>query len=185
MTPLMANQEKSQFPHELYLMRHGATVKAAEASFSRDFQRPLTVEGAKKVRKTGEGLKRLGVSPDWIVTSPLLRAVQTADILATILSPAFPASLSNTLRPGRSAEGLVAVLADHPERRKVPAVGHDRDLTHVAARLIGSNEEPRLTLKKGGCCLITLAEIPPTSFGQLVWWATPRILRGISSTAIK
>ena len=180
MTPSRVNQEQSRFPYELYLLRHGAAVKAAEASFSRDFQRPLTVEGAEKVRKIGEGLKRLGVSPDWIVTSPLLRAVQTADILATILTPAFPVSSSDTLRPGRSAEGLVAVLAGHPERRKVLAVGHDRDLTHLAARLIGSNEDARLTLKKGGCCLITLAEIPPASFGQLVWWATPRILRGIS-----
>jgi phosphohistidine phosphatase len=178
MTKQTPNQEQSQY--ELYLMRHGAAAKAAESGFGNDFRRPLTVEGAEKVRRIAEGMRRLGVKPDWIVTSPLFRAVQTAEILATILCPAFPVSSSDTLRPGCSGEGLVAILAAHPDRRKVVVVGHDRDLSHLAARLIGSNEEAHLTLKKGGCCLISLTENPPTSFGQLVWWATPRILRGIS-----
>jgi len=180
MTAQAANPERSQSQYELYLMRHGPAAKAIEPGFGNDFRRPLTAEGAEKVRKIGEGLKRLGLKPDWIVTGPLVRAVQTADILATALSPAFPVSSSDTLRPGCSAEGLVALLADHLDRRKVLAIGHEPDLSHLAARLIGSSEEARLTLKKGGCCLIALSELPPTSFGHLVWWATPRILRGIS-----
>jgi phosphohistidine phosphatase len=174
-----AHPEQPQPEYELYLVRHGVAVKAAEAGFSKDFRRPLTAEGAEKVHRIGEGLRRLGVKPDWILTSPLARALQTADILATILTPALPVGSLDTLRPGRSAEGLVSLLSDHPDRRKVLAVGHEPDLSQLAVRLIGSNQAARVSLKKGGCCLIRLSELPPTSFGQLVWWATPRILRGI------
>jgi phosphohistidine phosphatase len=174
------DEELTQSELELYLMRHGSAGKPVGDTFGQDFRRPLTAEGAEKVRKIGAGLKRLGVKPDWIVTSPLVRSLQTADILATILSPAFPVSTSDSLRPGCSAEGFVPHLADHPKRRKVLAVGHEPDLSQLAARLIGSDAVARFSLKKGGCCLISLSEVPPTSFGQLVWWVTPRILRGIS-----
>ncbi|MBZ5672527.1 MAG: histidine phosphatase family protein [Acidobacteriia bacterium] len=174
------NDEPPQSEFELYLMRHGIAGKPVGATFGQDFRRPLTAEGAEKVRKIGEGLKRLGVKPDWIVTSPLVRSLQTADLLATILSPVFPVSTSDSLRPGCSAEGFIPLLADHPKRKKVLAVGHEPDLSQLAARLIGSDAAGRFSLKKGGCCLISLSKVPPTSFGQLVCWVTPRILRGVS-----
>jgi phosphohistidine phosphatase len=180
MTMQTNNQGRILPPYDLYLVRHGATAKTARPGLAEEFQRPLTQEAIARLRRIGEGLKRLGVKPDWIVASPMVRTLQTADILAAILKPAHAMSTSNTLRPGSYAQELIPFLAGYPERRKVIAVGHEPDLSRLAGRLIRSNEGTRMLLKKGGCCRISLAELSPGTQGHLVWWLTPRILGRIA-----
>jgi phosphohistidine phosphatase len=170
-----APEEKAPRGYELYLMRHGLAV--APGSISQDAQRPLLPEGREKMKEIAEGLSRTGFEVDWIVTSPLVRAAQTAGIIAETLSSAAPVDVCEALRPGGSAEGLMAFLAKHPGRTRVLAVGHEPDLSDSAARLIGANGRTNLAFKKGGCCLIRFDNFPPKSPGQLVWWLTPRLLR--------
>ncbi len=180
MTVQLGDREKSKPAYDIYLIRHGATEKNGKGSLSAEFQRPLSSEGAAKLRQIAEGLKRLGVKPDWVVSSPLVRSLQTADILAAILKPAHAMSTSGSLRPGYFAEGLIPFLADHPERKKVIAVGHEPDLSHLACRLLKSNDGARMLLKKGGCCRISLADLAPSTRGELIWWLPPRILGRIT-----
>jgi phosphohistidine phosphatase SixA len=128
-------KEESPTRYELYIMRHGIAV--VRGSYSEDdSKRPLTPAGKKKVKEIANGLKRLGVVVDWIVTSPLVR-------------------------------------------KRVLVTGHEPDLSELAARLIGAGRHANLAFKKGGCCLVEFDQMPPKSPGELVWWATPRLLRKV------
>ena len=171
------DEGKVQRGYELYIMRHGIAVTRGTTGYSDDSKRPLTPEGQEKMQEIAKGLDRSGLELDWIVTSPLVRAVETGDIVAKSLAAKPPLDHCDALRPGGSPEDLVAFLAKRPNRRKVLVAGHEPDLTELAARLIGAGAHAGLTLKKGGCCMIRFEEFPPQQPGQLIWWLTPRLLR--------
>ncbi len=176
--PSEENQNGSA-AYELYILRHGAAVTRGSEEFADDSKRPLTPEGKKKMQEIAQGLCRLGFDPDWIVTSPLVRAVETAEIVAESLKTKLPMDFCDALRPGRSTEALISFLARHPNRKRVMVVGHEPDLSQMAGRLVGASRA-RLAFKKGGCCLISFDEFPPKSPGELIWWLTPRILRKLA-----
>jgi phosphohistidine phosphatase len=163
--------------YELYIIRHGIAVDRGSAGFSDDSKRPLTADGKKKMKEIMAGLVKAGFDLDWIVTSPLVRARETAQIVAEELGTRVPLDLCDALRPGGSPESLITFLAKHANRKRVLVVGHEPDLSELAARLIGAGRHANLAFKKGGCCLITFLEFPPKSPGQLVWWLTPRLMR--------
>lgn len=169
-----------QTGYEFYIMRHGVAVSRGSAGFSDDSKRPLTPDGKSKMKQIANGLRRLGFTPDWVVTSSLVRAVETAEIVAESVGSKVAMDFCDALSPGGSAEALVSFLAKHPGRRRVLVVGHEPDLSELAARLIGAGRHANLAFKKGGCCLIRFSEFPPKSPGQLVWWLTPRLLRKIA-----
>jgi phosphohistidine phosphatase len=172
-----APEGKVQTGYVLYVMRHGLAVARGSVRFSDDAQRPLVPEGKEKMREIAEGLKRMGFEVDWIVTSPLVRAVETAEIIAESLASSAPVDVCEAMRPGGSPEEVIAFLAKRPSHARVLVVGHEPDLSELAARLIGAGSHANLALKKGGCCMISFDEFPPRSPGQLEWWLTPRLLR--------
>jgi phosphohistidine phosphatase len=173
------SQHKLPGEYRLYIMRHGPAA-AGGAAYPEDSKRPLTPDGKKKMQEIAKGLKRLGFAADWIVSSPLVRAVETAEIVAASLEASVPLDRSETLSPGGSAEALITYLAKHGSRRRVLVVGHEPDLGQLAARLIGAGRHANLAFKKGGCCLIRFQEFPPRSPGELGWWLTPRVLRKLA-----
>ena len=173
----LAPEGKVQTGYVLYIMRHGLAVTRGSVRFSDDAQRPLVPEGKEKMREIAEGLKRMGFEVDWIVSSPLVRAVETAGIIADSLASSAPVDVCEAMRPGGSPEDVIAFLAKRPSRTRVLVVGHEPDLSELAARLIGAGSHANLALKKGGCCMISFNDFPPRSPGQLVWWLTPRLLR--------
>jgi phosphohistidine phosphatase len=174
-----AEKTKSKPPigYELYIMRHGIAVERGSPGFADDTRRTLTPEGHKKTTLAVQGLFALGVDLDWIVSSPLVRAVETAKIAAEALGRSVPLDMCDELRPGGSAEALVAFLARHANRPRVLVVGHEPDLSEMAARLVGAGRRAHFSLKKAGCCMITFDDFPPKSPGKLIWWLTPRVLR--------
>jgi phosphohistidine phosphatase len=174
---------KSRAPlteYQLYIMRHGVAVGREAGGYPDDSKRPLTPQGRTKVKRIGKGLKRVGMSLDWIVSSPLVRASETAKIVADSLGSDVPVQFSDTLSPGGAAEALLSFLARYPSRRRTLVVGHEPDLGTLAARLLGCGRQANLAFKKGGCCLIAFAEFPPKSAGELVWWLPPGVLRRIA-----
>jgi phosphohistidine phosphatase len=172
-----ADPDAPQAQYQLYIMRHGESVKRGEASYPDDSKRPLTPQGRKRMQQIAAGLGRMGFRVDWIVSSPLVRAVETAQLLAESLASPVPVEFSDTLGPEGSAEAVIALLATYPDRKRTLLVGHEPGLSELARRLIGAGRQANLTLKKGGCCLITFTEFPPSTPGRLVWWLTPRALR--------
>jgi phosphohistidine phosphatase len=170
-------QGKVQTGYELYVMRHGIAVTRGSMGFSDDSKRPLVPEGKEKMREIARGLNRMGFEVDWIVSSPLVRAVETAETVAESLTSSVPVDLCDAMQPGGSPDDLIAYLAKRPNRRRVLVVGHEPDLSALAARLIGAGGHANLGFKKGGCCMISFDQFPPKDPGQLVWWLTPRLLR--------
>src|SRR5260370_37858734 len=120
-------------------MRHGEAEESGTLGFSDDSERPLTAEGKRKMQGIAEGLRRLDFEPEWIVTSPLVRAVQTAEIVVESLSAKVPLDVSDALRPGGSTDALISFWSKYPDRKQVLAVGHEPDLSQIAAQLMGSN----------------------------------------------
>lgn len=163
--------------YELYIMRHGVAVTRGTEGISDDAKRPLTPDGKQKMREIAAGLTRLGCELDWIVSSPLVRAVESAEIVGEALGTDVPMDFCDALCPGGSPEAVIAFLAKRSNRKRVLVVGHEPDLSEMAARLLGAGRHANFALKKGGCCLITFDEFPPVSPGRLVWWAPPRLLR--------
>ena len=161
-------------------MRHGIAVDRGTPGYADDAKRPLTPEGKNKTRLIAKGLVRLGLDLDWIVSSPLVRAVETAGLVSGELETRVPMDLCDALAPGGSAEALISYLAKQANRRRVMVVGHEPDLSDLAARLMGAGRHANLTFKKGGCCLLRFSEFPPKSPGRLVWWLTPRVMRKLA-----
>ena len=166
----------------LCILRHGVAVERGSPDFPDDTARPLTPKGKKKLEQIAAGLVRMGFEPDWIVTSPLTRAEQTAAIVAAALPSKVPMETCDALRPGGSDTELKAFLERQPGRRTVLLVGHEPDLGRLAARLIGAGRNANLAFKKGGCCLIRWEERPFDAEGQLLWWLTPRLLGRIAAS---
>ena len=162
---------------ELYLIRHGLAAERGDA-FPDDSKRPLTSRGIARLRKEARALAKLGVSFDQIVTSPLVRARQTADVFAQTLNPHPPLAISDALAPGGTSVAVIEDLGRFERRARVALVGHEPNMGELAARLLGTRRA--IEFKKGAICRIDVAALPPTRPGQLRWFATPKMLRLIT-----
>jgi phosphohistidine phosphatase len=162
---------------ELYLIRHGLAVERGE-NFPDDTKRPLTPRGIQRLRQEGKALAALDVTFDVMLTSPLVRARQTAEALAATFREPPPIVNSQALAPGGTHNGIIDELAGQSHRRKkIAIIGHEPGLGELAARLLGLRKP--LAFKKGAVCRIDVSALPLTGPGELKWFLTPRILRKI------
>lgn len=179
MAPLNdTNASREKQGYQFFVMRHGIAVARGDPNFPDDAKRPLTPEGRKKLKAVARGLFRLGLRVDSIISSPLVRASETAAIIAEVLGPGITIETSDFLRPGGSLQALLTSLGKRVEHRSVLVIGHEPDLSEGVARLIG-NTRASFQFKKGGCCRIDFEKFPPHPPGTLVWWLTPRVMRKI------
>ena len=163
-------------PYEIYLIRHGIAEARGDA-WPDDAKRPLSEDGMSRLKKEARGLARLNLAFDVILTSPLVRTRQTAEIVASGLD-SRPAIVNiDSLAPGAAYAALVADLEKHARKHSIALVGHEPGIGELAARLIGSRHP--IEFKKGAVCRIDLDEVPPSGPGDLRWMLTPRILRSI------
>ncbi len=161
---------------ELYLIRHGLAAERGE-SYPDDTKRPLTSEGMQKLRKEAKALLALDVTFDVILTSPLVRTRQTAEIIAAAFRNAPPIVNMLSLAPGGAHNAIVEELTKQHRKHYIALVGHEPGIGELAGRLIGLRRP--LEFKKGAICRIDVAALPPTGPGQLKWFLTPRVLRRI------
>ena len=138
---------------ELYFLRHGRSINAAEWS-GEDESRPLTEEGKVAMVQEAATLARRGLTPDVVVTSPLARARQTAEIVAAGLQMGVPLEPDDRLRPGFGAKRMRKVLRDHPDAQRVMLVGHEPDFSAVIGKTTGA----RVELSKGALARVDLAD---------------------------
>jgi len=162
--------------YEIYLIRHGLAEERGEA-WPDDSKRPLTDEGMSRMRKSMRGLSRLGVSFDVVLTSPLVRAKQTAEIAAAGVTPRPSIITVDSLSPDGSFPAVVADLEKQARKTRIALVGHEPAIGELAARLIGSRHA--IEFKKGAVCRIDLETLPPSGPGNLRWLLTPKIMRAI------
>jgi phosphohistidine phosphatase len=161
-------------PCELYIVRHAIAAERGD-EWPDDDKRPLTEKGIVRFKDGLNGLKWLDITIDEIFTSPLVRAKQTADLLAAAI-PGKPAvKLLEALAPGQSPDEVMKQLARVAKRRRVALVGHEPGLGELAAFLLGAKRP--LELRKGGICRIDLQSLTEERPGSLVWFITPKMLR--------
>jgi len=162
---------------ELYLIRHGVAAERGE-DFPDDSKRPLTNAGISRLKKEAKPLDALGVAFDHIISSPLVRTKQTADVFAELLKSKPSVSQSDALAPAGTSTAVIQELAKHMRKGRIALVGHEPNLGELAGRLIGARMP--LEFKKGGICRIDFEVFPPKGIGQLRWFVTPRMLREIA-----
>jgi phosphohistidine phosphatase len=148
---------------ELYLMRHGIAADLGEAGVVKDADRPLTPEGREKMKLAALGLRKSGMKFNLILTSPLLRSRQTAEVIAFIEGE------------GRHAEIFLELGAYQFDRALL--VGHMPDLAELASFLLTGNRNLNIEFKKGSICAIEVASLPPRGPGLLRWMLTPKHMR--------
>lgn len=161
-------------PHEIYLIRHAIAEDRSEA-WPDDTKRPLTESGISRMRKAARGLLRMGVSFDVMLTSPLVRTRQTAEVVAAAFDERPPIVAVDSLQPGGSWQSVLTDLEKQARRSRIALVGHEPDLGQLAAHLIGSRHP--IEFKKGAICRIDVDTLPPPGPGTLRWLMTTKILR--------
>jgi phosphohistidine phosphatase len=162
---------------ELYLVRH-AIAAARGPSWPEDEARPLTDRGISRFTRAVAGLALLELGIDLVLTSPLVRARQTADVLAAGLAERPPVRVVEALSPGHAPGHVLAELARVRRGRRVALVGHEPDLGELAAWLVGATRA--VPMKKGSVCRIDVRSLSAEPAGTLVWLATPRMLRQLA-----
>ena len=162
--------------YQLFLIRHGIAEERGDA-WPDDAKRPLSEDGIERFQKSARGLARLDVWIDVVLTSPLVRARQTADIVASAFDPRPSIITIESLAPGGSYASLLADLEKHGRKTRIALVGHEPGIGELGARLIGSRHS--FEFKKGAVCRIDVDEIPPVGPGDLRWFLTPKFMTSI------
>jgi phosphohistidine phosphatase len=161
-------------PCELYIVRHGIAAERGD-DWPDDDKRPLTEKGVVRFKDGLAGLNWLDVALDEIFSSPLVRAKQTADLLAAGISGKAPVKILPALAPGNAPEVVMEQLAQTAKRRRIALVGHEPDLGELAAHLLGAKRP--IEFRKGGVCRIDLQGLTEKRPGSLIWFLTPKMLR--------
>jgi phosphohistidine phosphatase len=162
--------------YEIYVIRHGLAEERGDA-WPDDAKRPLTDEGMQRMRKASKAVARFGVTIDVVLTSPLVRTRQTADIFASAFSP-HPAVVNvDALAPGEGPAGVIAELEKYAKKKSIALVGHEPGIGELASRLVGMRHA--MEFKKGAICRIDFDALPPKGVGMLRWFLTPKILKSL------
>jgi phosphohistidine phosphatase len=165
---------------DVYILRHGPAEERGP-EWPDDDARPLSAEGKAKTRGVASGIKALGVAPDAIYSSPLVRARQTAEIVAKTLSLTSRLHETGHLAPGGDPDALFAAIREAtPGADAVMLVGHEPDLGCLASRLLTGNAHGvDAPLKKAGLVRIEIDEPSAQGGGTLRWFLAPGHLRAI------
>jgi phosphohistidine phosphatase len=160
----------------LLVVRHAIAVPHGTPEVPED-ERPLTARGEKRFRVAARGLARICRRPDVLLSSPLVRARQTADIAAEAWGK-VEVTETDALAGG-SFEQIAAAVEKYADQKLVAAFGHEPDVSMVVARLLGTSDSERLTFKKGAAALL---DVPGrmADGGALVWYVPPRVLRAVA-----
>ena len=157
-------------PLQLYLLRH-ADAGDPMAWPGDDAERPLSAKGKRQARRLGSLLADIGWKPDVILTSPKVRAVDTARIVGRAV--AVKPDDERRLAAGFDLSDIASLLTAHPDAKRVVLVGHDPDFSAVASTLTGAAIE----LRKGAIARIDLQDQSPAAGqGALRWLIPPGVV---------
>src|SRR5260370_17720930 len=161
---------------QLYIIRHGMPSDREDPQWPPDPERYLTEEGVEKTKQVAKGVAALGAVGDLLLTSPYVRAAQTAEIFASALEyPKQKIRRTDLLLPGAEPSQLFRELAKEKQASSVFLFGHAPQLDDVIATALGSKKH-LTALKKAGGAFVELKRLSPP-LGVLVWLATPKLLR--------
>ena len=149
----------------LYFLRHGDAGKPREQD---DDARELTDAGVTALRAAASTWRRLNLRPDVVLSSPLPRALQTAELFCEAVGGS--ATTDDRLRPGASWGDLARAMAAHTDARRVMFVGHEPDLSAAICELSGAAS---VRMRNGGLACLEFYGTPEPGGGEIAWLLDP------------
>jgi phosphohistidine phosphatase len=160
---------------ELFVLRHGIALTAGEAGVRDDSERPLSAEGREKMARIAAGMKRVGVEVDLVLSSPFLRAKETAVIAHDAVARGSCLEFTTALASGADGQLILAELKKrYRNARSIMVVGHEPDLSSLIAQITGLGRG-QVEMKKGGLAKIAIAGYTRELAGSLEWLVPPKI----------
>ena len=156
---------------KLYFLRHGQAGNRQDWHGD-DSLRPLTVEGKKRMQREAAAIGKLDLPLDLILSSPLVRAAQTSEIIAESRGSGTRLLTDARLAPGFGPQDLAAIVAEHRHAKGLLLVGHEPDFSETISHVTGGG---RLVMKKGALAYVEV-EAPATLQGTLGWLIPPKAL---------
>jgi phosphohistidine phosphatase len=165
----------------LYIVRHAIAAPHGTPGIPDD-ERPLTEEGIKKMRQVAAGLRSLEYVPELILSSPLPRAKQTAEILLEAFGQKRSGlEILPALAPSGSRRELYQAIASYEKKHtSLMLVGHQPSLGEIAGEIAWGSRGHSLELKKGGACALELVHAGEPARGSLISLLTPSMLRKVA-----
>lgn len=161
----------------LYLVRHGIAVDRTDPKSPPEAERPLTARGVQKTRAAALGLRALGAKPDVMITSPFVRAAQTAEIFAETLGFALEKiRVSETLKPAENPADILKELS-RLRAKEVACFGHAPHIDLLVAQLAGARSAFTVLKKAGVACF---EQTSAHGHWELRWILTPKVLRQLA-----
>jgi len=162
---------------KLYILRHGDAVPHDDPRFENDADRPLTIKGVRRTKLLAHTLRQWEITFDVILSSPLVRARETAEIVARGLRLRGRLELTDHLAPSGDVEKLVNQLnSRRPAAESALLVGHEPYLSNLISLLCSGGPNLSLTFKKGGLCRMELDQLRSARCAHLEWLLAPRLL---------
>ena len=160
---------------DVYVLRHGVASDRDRLAFHNDDERPLTAKGIRRMGRQARGLNSIGLSLDAIITSPLVRAAQTAEIVHRRLDDPGELVTSPALAPSGDPRALIdEVATKYSSADSVMLVGHEPYLSALISLFVTGDTTPVIRLKKEALCKLRLAYIGYGRCGWIEWSLTPR-----------
>ncbi len=161
---------------DLYIVRHAWAGHFGDPQWPDDGQRPLTEEGRQRFARVVAALADRGFAPEIIATSPLVRCVQTAQVILDVLPGDAELVELDALGPGSDLASLIQWTAMQEGRhRQVAWVGHAPDVGRMTGTLIGV-DDGWIRVAKGGVAAVRFLGLPAAGDGELRWLATAKML---------
>ena len=161
---------------QVLIVRHAAAVPSGTGGIHEE-ERPLTAEGRAKFEAAARGLARLLAAPDVLLSSPLKRARQTAEIAARAWGDR-PVSFDAALA-GEDLDAIARLLARQPREASVALFGHEPTVSSLVAHLLGLESAEAVSFKKGTAALVETSDPAASGSGRLVWFLSPGALRAV------
>lgn len=163
---------------KLYLLRHGEAADHGDPKYPNDADRPLTAKGVQRTKLLAYTLRRMETSFDMILSSPLVRARETAEIMERGLRSQGRLELTGHLAPSGDMEKLVTQVSGlRPAPDSVLLVGHEPYLSSLISLLCTGGSHLALSLKKGGLCRLEVEHLRFARCASLEWLLAPRLLK--------
>lgn len=169
---------------EIYIIRHGDAIDRADPQVTGDAMRWLTEKGRDEVTISARLLAKLAVVPDLVLTSPMVRARQTAEILTDLIGPASGPEVSEHLVYGGSLAGVLDDILRRGRHERVVLAGHSPSVGELVGFLAWGKPDANVLFRTGEVCRIDLPnDSPRAGFGDLRWLIPPKIARRLLGDA--
>jgi phosphohistidine phosphatase len=164
---------------DLIFLRHGIAIdRDAPNAPADDFARALTREGREKMTQIARAIRTLGIPIDHLLSSPLVRARETAELVAREQEPPPDVEILDLLAPGMDVDQVILFLDKQYSRDAAFClVGHEPDFSTAVASLSFGVSSDDFSLKKGGMACVRIRTLKPRPRGTLLWLLTPKLLR--------